>query len=608
MESRLVKKLQQLNFKHISYILYMIIFVIAATVPLFAGQYYARYITVMFITIIVSIGYNISSGYGGLIHFASAAMYAAGAYGAAVMMVRYDMPFMVGILFGILAACIVSLFVSIPAFRVSGHYLALISLGLVEIVQKILVEWKDVTAGPAGMYIPTISIFGGPLTWLGKYYLIFTVLIIGLIVQRSISKSYLGRAFLSMKNDAIAATSAGVNVKLYMVIAILISGIFAGTAGALYAGYSGYISPDTFGFNYTVYILLVVVIGGSGTLAGPVVGAIILTVLPEFFNASPDIKLFFYGLLLIVITILMPDGIVGKLRKYFTGFSNEKIPGSKDVKKHFDLDNYSLDERNTTNKFEYILELSNLSKHYGGLAAVSDLNIKIKTGAIYSLIGPNGAGKSTTINMITGMDRASTGEVIFCNQKLNLIEPYKISGMGISRTFQHVRLFGKMTVLENVMVGKHLAFQYGIVGTLFRTPKMHHQETLNKDRALAYLDTIGLLDKANDEASSLSYGQQKLLDLARALSMEPKLLLLDEPCAGLNDAEINYFANLIKRIRNSGITILLIEHHMKLVMDISDRVIVLEYGKKIAEGNPKEIQENSAVREAYLGTAVVKYA
>lgn len=608
MELRLVKKLPLLNFRNLTYLLYAVLFVITATVPFFAGQYYARYITVMFITIIVSIGYNISSGYGGLVHFASAAMYAAGAYGAAVMMIRYDMPFMVGLLFGILAACFVSLFVSLPAFRVSGHYLALISLGLVEIVQKILVEWKDVTAGPAGMYIPSISIFGGPLTWVGKYYLIFTVLIIGLIVQRSIAKSYLGRAFLSIKNDSIAATSTGVNVKLYMVIAILISGIFAGTAGALYAGYSGYISPDTFGFDYTVYILLVVVIGGSGTLAGPIVGATILTVLPEFFKASPDIKLFFYGLLLIVITILMPDGIMGKLKKFFAVFNKEKIPASQEVKKHFDLDNHSLDEKNTTNKFEYVLELNGLSKYYGGLAAVSDLNLRIRPGEIYSLIGPNGAGKSTTINMITGMDRASTGEVIFCNQNLNLIEPYRISGMGISRTFQHVRLFSKMTVLENVLIGKHLEFQYGIAGTLFRTPKMHDEEKLNKERALAYLDTIGLLDKANEEASSLSYGQQKLLDLARALSMEPKLLLLDEPCAGLNEAEINYFANLIKRIRNSGITILLIEHHMKLVMDISDRIIVLEYGKKIAEGIPKEIQNNSVVREAYLGTAVVEYA
>lgn len=429
MESRLVKKLPQLNSRNLSYLLYAVIFVIAATVPFFAGQYYARYITVMFITIIVSIGYNISSGYGGLIHFASSAMYAAGAYGAAVMMIRYDMPFLVGILFGILAASFVSLFVSIPAFRVSGHYLALISLGLVEIVQKTLVEWKDVTAGPAGMYIPSISIFGSSLTWLGKYYLIFTALIIGLIVQRSISRSYLGRAFLSMKNDAIAATSAGVNVKLYMVIAILISGIFAGTAGALYAGYSGYISPDTFGFDYTVYILLVVVIGGSGTLAGPIVGAIILTVLPELFKTSPDIKLFFYGLLLIVITILMPDGIMGKLKKYFTGFNKEKIPGSQEVKKHFDLDNYSLDGKNTANQFDYILELRDLTKYYGGLAAVSDLNLKIKPGEIYSLIGPNGAGKSTTINMITGMDRASTGDVIFCNQNLKLLEPYKIAGM-----------------------------------------------------------------------------------------------------------------------------------------------------------------------------------
>ncbi|MDQ7093234.1 branched-chain amino acid ABC transporter ATP-binding protein/permease [Desulfosporosinus sp. PR] len=608
MELSSAKKTQLLNYKSISYTLYAVILVLAAAFPILAGQYYARYVIVMFITIIISIGYNISSGYCGLVHFASAPMYAAGAYGAAVMMVRFDMPFIVGLLFGILAACFVSLFVSIPAFRVSGHYLALISLGLVEIVQEVLVEWKGVTAGPAGMYLPNVSFLGSPLTWMGQYYFIFAVMLLSFIIQRSIVKSYLGRAFRSIKNDAVAATSAGINVRLFMFIAILISGIFAGTAGALYAGYSGYISPDTFGFDYTVYILLVVVIGGSGTLAGPLVGTLIITVLPEFFNASPDIKLFFYGLLLIVITISMPDGISGKLKKYLRAYSYERIPDSIEIKKYVALADCGLEENQGADESEDIMELNNLTKYFGGLAAVSNLNLKIKTGSIYSLIGPNGAGKSTTVNMITGMDRASTGEVIFRNQTLNLIEPYLISGLGIARTFQHVRLFGKMTVLENIMVGKHLAFRYGILGTLFRTPKMRYQETLNKEKALAYLDTIGLLDKANEVASSLSYGQQKLLDLARALAMEPKLLLLDEPCAGLNEAEINYFANLIKRIRNSGITILLIEHHMKLVMDISDRIIVLEYGKKIAEGNPKEIQENSAVREAYLGTAVAKYA
>ena len=608
MELSSAKKPQRLNYKNLSYLLYALILVLAVAFPMFAGQYYARYVIVMFITIIISIGYNISSGYCGLVHFASAAMYAAGAYGAAVMMTRFEMPFIVGLLFGILAACFVSLFVSIPAFRVSGHYLALISLGLIVIVQEILVEWNTVTGGPAGMYNQGISFWGKPLTWLGQYYLIFALLLIGLLAQWSISKSYLGRAFRSIKNDAIAATSAGVNVRLFTVIAILISGIYAGTAGVLYAGYSGYISPDTFGFNYTVYILLVVVIGGAGTLAGPIVGTVIITVLPEFFSASPDIKLFFYGLLLIVITITMPDGIIGKLKKFVTAYGNEKILDANKVKKHFDLDNFNLTEDNTPAEFQYILEIKNLTKYFGGLAAVSDLNFQIEKGTIYSLIGPNGAGKSTTINLITGMDRVSSGEVTFRGRKLTTLEPYVISGMGVSRTFQHVRLFGRMTVLENVLVGKHLAFQYGIFGTLLRTPKMRRQERLNKERALAYLDTIGLLDKANEEAASLSYGQQKLLDLARALSMEPQLLLLDEPCAGLNEGEISYFANLIKRIRNSGVTILLIEHHMKLVMDISDRIIVLEYGKKIAEGNPNEIQENIAVREAYLGTAVAEYA
>lgn len=607
MQERSVKKLIQINYSSIIFVLYAVTFIIAATLPLFAGQYYSRFVVVMFIVIIISIGYNISAGYCGLINFGSAALYAAGAYGTAVMMVKYNMPFIGAFVVGILIACLLSFLISLPALRVSGHYLALLSLGLVEIVQKILIEWKGVTFGAEGITIPPISFFGSSLDWVGIYYLIFIVMLIALIVQRNIVKSYMGRAFRSIKNDSIAANSVGVNVKRFMIIAFLLSAVFAGVAGSLYAGYSGYISPDSFGFDYTVSILLVVIIGGSGTLSGPVIGTIIIIILPELFKTMPDAKQFFFGFLLILIPLLMPKGIMGKIKNRFHHNDNELIPSSNEIKKHFDLESYKLNY-NSDAKNEYILELNNVSKYFGGLAAVSDLNIKIKPGTVHSLIGPNGAGKSTTVNMITGFDSLTKGEIIFNNKKLNGIKPNKIASMGISRTFQHVRLFGDMTVLENVMVGKHLNYKYGFQGALLHTPKMHNQEKINKEKAFAYLDAIGLLSKANEEARNLSSGQQKLLDLARALSMEPKLLVLDEPCAGLNDAEVNYFADLIKLIRNSGVTILLIEHHMNLVMNISDKITVLEYGKMIAEGTPKEIQINSNVRKAYLGTEVEEHA
>lgn len=530
--------------------------------------------------------------------FASASLYGIGAYTSAVAITRYHLPFFVGMLGGTLAAGIVSLLVSIPAAKVKRHYLTLVSIGLLEIVQRILIEWQSVTGGSVGYYLPAWKITGITLNTTQKYYFILIIMILCVTFQRNLVKSRWGRDFIAIKNNEIAASGVGINCSRYKIIGYFLSSMLAGLAGSLYASYSGYLSPDTFGFSFTVFVILMVIIGGQGTLSGPIIGAIIATFIPELFNATPDLKQIVYGLLLIVLPQIMPGGIAGTIKKRFREIDDNKYILEASDETEFDFDSYRIKKSSDA---ENIMVVKGLTKKFGGLTAVNNLDMIIKRGTVHSLIGPNGAGKSTTVNMITGIDIPTEGSVVFNGKEVTGKPIHNLVKQGISRSYQHVRLFGNLSVLENIAMGYRLFYNHSMVDSIFRTKKMNREERKSFHEAMQYLKFIGLDGKENCDPESLSAGQQKLLELARSLCMKPELLVLDEPCAGLTESETKEFANLIKKIRNAGISILLIEHHMSLVMEISDYITVLDYGKKIAEGNPISVNKNPIVRSAYLG-------
>ena len=571
---------------------------VSITFPVFVGNYYLRFISLIFIYIILAIGFNISSGYCGMTTFASASLYGIGAYTSAVAITRYHLPFFVGMLGGTLAAGIVSLLVSIPAAKVKRHYLTLVSIGLLEIVQRILIEWQSVTGGSVGYYLPAWKITGITLNTTQKYYFILIIMILCVTFQRNLVKSRWGRDFIAIKNNEIAASGVGINCSRYKIIGYFLSSMLAGLAGSLYASYSGYLSPDTFGFSFTVFVILMVIIGGQGTLSGPIIGAIIATFIPELFNATPDLKQIVYGLLLIVLPQIMPGGIAGTIKKRFREIDDNKYILEASDETEFDFDSYRIKKSSDA---ENIMVVKGLTKKFGGLTAVNNLDMIIKRGTVHSLIGPNGAGKSTTVNMITGIDIPTEGSVVFNGKEVTGKPIHNLVKQGISRSYQHVRLFGNLSVLENIAMGYRLFYNHSMVDSIFRTKKMNREERKSFHEAMQYLKFIGLDGKENCDPESLSAGQQKLLELARSLCMKPELLVLDEPCAGLTESETKEFANLIKKIRNAGISILLIEHHMSLVMEISDYITVLDYGKKIAEGNPISVNKNPIVRSAYLG-------
>jgi branched-chain amino acid transport system permease protein len=304
-------------------------------------------------------------------------------------------------------------------------------------------------------------------------------------------------------------------------------------------------------------------------------------------------RLIVYGLMLIVVVIGLPYGISGAIIR--------KFPKLIEVERPEKIDADPILDRHNNNDSDDLLVLENVTKRFGGLSAIQNVSVTVKKGSIHSLIGPNGAGKSTMINIITGVYKPNEGQVLFNGQEINQMKPYKIALAGISRTFQSVQAFGKISVLENIMVGGHGQYRSNLFDFTFKSGRGRKEERITRERAWALLKMVGLDDKASEFADSLSAGQQRLLEIARALAMEPDLLLLDEPAAGLNEVEIGYLAQIIEKIKSKGITVLLIEHHIDFVMDISDSITVLNFGKKLAEGTPMEIQGNQEVIEAYLG-------
>ncbi len=525
-----------------------------------------------------------------------------------------------------LAAAFFGILFGAPTLRLKGDYLAIVTLGFGEIVPIVVRNTPAVTNGAMGLNgVISPRMFGHDfgVSSIPYYYLGLLMMAFLIFVSYRLKASRIGRAWMAIREDEIAAGAMGVNRTRLKLLAFAVGAAFAGATGTFYVAKLKTATPDMFQFPVSVMVLVMVVLGGMGSVPGVVLGALVLQLLQSWFlqdltqwvhalgrlvgsEALQHVELvqtieLIFGIILVLMMMYRREGLIpasrttaalslaeqtaaapsrGGVTAALSGIQKVEMPPGTPL-----------------------LETRGLTKRFGGITAVKSVDLAILPHSIVGLIGPNGSGKTTLFNLVTGLDAPDGGRVLFLGDDITGLPAHAIVERGIARTFQTLRLFANMTVLENVLVGMHARTRASAVGAVLRPPSVRAEEAATREWAMEVLRIFGnrLIPRANHLASSLSYANRRRLEIARAVASRPRLLLLDEPTAGMNPAETLELADQIRSLRGMGLTVLLIEHKLNVVNTISDKVAVLDYGEKIAEGRAEEVQRNDDVIRAYLG-------
>jgi branched-chain amino acid transport system permease protein len=604
--------------------IYTTIGIILIIVPhLMPDNYWLRIFTMTGLWIMLALGLNVVAGFAGLLDLAYVAFFGIGAYTFALLSSsQFDihLPFVLVLPLSAIFTMGIGIALGSTSIRLKGDYLAIVTLAFAQIFKLLLQNLDspvDITGGVNGIFsFDPIDFFGFRIVSPISYaYLIWGFAVIATVGSLRIKHSRIGRGWEAIREDELAAEAMGVNTTGMKLMAFAGGAFTAGAAGALFASFQDSVFPNNFDFQQLVIVYCMVILGGLGNIAGVIAGAVLLSILPEFLREYGAYRMMSYGLILILLMALRPQGIMGGIG--FLVKKKTRPDKDKTGQLRSSTDLYYTQQATTgeavaaasqpayTKSHRALLEIKNITQDFGGLKAVDTLSFALHEREILSIIGPNGAGKTTLFNLISGIYPPSAGSVYFEGDDITGLKPHKVVKAGIARTFQNLRLFNKMSILDNTRVGRFCRTGAGPVSILLHLPRHNREEAKTMQKAKDILALFGARltgYRFDQQAMFLSYANRRRLEIARALATDAKLLLLDEPSAGMNPQETIEITAFIKALRDKfGYTILVIEHKLNVVRTISDRVIALDYGVKIAEGSYDEVACSEQVIEAYLG-------